>query len=100
MAFNKKTWTDRNTEYPGRRKLTKVSGEEDTYDVTRAEGTISDPGNAFNAQEMNDLEDRIEEGFNNIPSASATTNGLVRMSYGTSLPSSGVEGQIFFLLES
>ena len=61
MAFNKKTWVDRNVEHPARRKLTAVSGETDTYDVVRAEGTITEVGDAFNAETMNDLEDRIEK---------------------------------------
>ena len=61
MAFNKKTWVDRNVEHPARRKLTAVSGETDTYDVVRAEGTITEVGDAFNAETMNDLEDRIDE---------------------------------------
>lgn len=63
MAFIKKTWTDRNTQYPTRRILTAIEGETDTYDVTRAEGTISAEGDAFNAANMNDLEDRIESAF-------------------------------------
>ena len=63
MAFIKKTWTDRNTQYPTRRILTAIEGETDTYDVTRAEGTISAEGDAFNATNMNDLEDRIESAF-------------------------------------
>ena len=64
MAFNKKTWVDRNVEHPARRKLTAVSGEADTYDVVRAEGTITEVGDAFNAETMNDLEDRIETADN------------------------------------
>lgn len=61
--FTKKTWTDRNVEHPSRRKLTLVSGESDVYDVTRNEGTITNPGDAFNAGNMNDLESRIEAGL-------------------------------------
>ena len=60
MAFIKKTWVDRNVQYPGRRKLSAVSGEDSVYDVTRSEGTITDPGDAFNAENMNGLESRIE----------------------------------------
>ena len=65
MAFVKKTWTNRIVEHPSRRKLSPVSGEENTYDVIRAEGTITDPGDAFNADNMNDLENRINTAVNN-----------------------------------
>ena len=61
--FIKKTWVDRVTQYPTRRVLTAVSGEENTYDVTRAEGTITAEGDAFNATNMNDFEERIENAF-------------------------------------
>ena len=63
MAFVKKTWTDRISQYPNRRTIndgnvTKV------VTVGRDEGTITQSGDAFNASNMNDLEDRIENGIN------------------------------------
>lgn len=68
MSFNKKTWVDREAQYPVRRQLTKLSEGTDgqgrdvyTVDVTRAEGTITSQGDAFSATNMNDLEERIEE---------------------------------------
>ena len=61
--YSKKTWVDRNVEHPSRRKLSPVSGENNIYDVVRAEGTITDPGDAFNAETMNDLENRIDNGI-------------------------------------
>ncbi len=63
MAYTKKTWVDRNVQYPGRRKLSVVSGQTDVYDVVRSEGTITTPGDAFSADNMNDLEDRVATGF-------------------------------------
>lgn len=63
MAYTKKEWTDRNVQYPGRRKLSAVSGQTDVYDVVRNEGTITAAGDAFSAENMNDLEDRIDTGF-------------------------------------
>ena len=66
MAYDKKTWVNRSSEHPTRRVLTPVSGAENTYDVTRSEGTVTTEGDAFNAVNMNDLEDRIEDGFNSI----------------------------------
>ena len=66
MAYTKKTWMDRNDEHPSRRKLTPVSGEENVYDVTRSEGGVITPGDAFNAENMNDLEARISEAYTDL----------------------------------
>ena len=59
MAFVKKTWKDRISEYPNRRTIN------DGYvtkrvTVGRDEGNITEAGDPFNASNMNDLEDRIE----------------------------------------
>lgn len=58
MAFVKKVWKDRIAQYPNRRTIndgrtTKV------VTVGRDEGTITEAGDAFNAANMNDLENRI-----------------------------------------
>ena len=58
MAFVKKVWKDRQVQYPNRRTIndgrtTKV------VTVGRDEGTITEAGDAFNAANMNDLENRI-----------------------------------------
>lgn len=67
MAFNKKTWTDRLVEFAGRRKITNVSTmQAQIVDVERAEGVVSQDGSAFSAQTMNDLEQRIAEGFTGV----------------------------------
>lgn len=66
MIFEKKTWQDRLVEFAGRRMLTKVSGSSDgqmIVDVTRNEGNVSQPGDAFSAENMNDLEERISDAF-------------------------------------
>ena len=59
MAFVKKVWKDRISDFPNRRIIddgvtTRV------VTVSRSEGTITEAGDAFNATNMNDLEDRIE----------------------------------------
>lgn len=59
MAFEEKTWVDRVSEYPTRRTLTKEDGSTEIVTVTREEGTVSQEGDAFNAENMNDLEARI-----------------------------------------
>lgn len=66
MGFNLKTWVNRISEYPTRRKLTKSDGSTELVTVERAEGQVSQEGNAFSADEMNDLEKRIREGFDEL----------------------------------
>lgn len=66
MAFNKKIWKDRVAEFINRRLLTKEDGSTDLVTVARSEGTISVEGDAFNAETMNDLEDRVEAAFNEL----------------------------------
>lgn len=54
-------------EYAGRRKLTNVAtGATQTVDVTRVEGTESQAGDMFNATNMNDLENRTYNAFNDV----------------------------------
>lgn len=66
MAFSLKTWVDRISEYPTRRTLTKEDGSTELVTVTREEGTVSQEGDAFNAETMNDLETRIKEAFTDV----------------------------------
>lgn len=66
MSFTKKTWTDRISEYPTRRTLTKEDGTTETVTVTREEGTISQEGDAYSAANMNDLEQRVADGFSTL----------------------------------
>lgn len=66
MAFSLKTWVNRISEYPNRRKLTHEDGSTELVTVARAEGKISAEGNAFSAEEMNDLENRIKGGFDEV----------------------------------
>lgn len=66
MGFTKKTWKNRIAEYINRRKLTMEDGSTNLVTVARDEGTISQEGDAFNAANMNDLEDRIEAGFEEV----------------------------------
>lgn len=76
MAFKKKTWSDRMVEYAGRRKLTNVSTKQAViYDVERSEGTVSKEGDAFSSQNMNDLEQRVADGFSEVKQ---TTDGLIQ----------------------
>ena len=60
MAFVKKTWKDRISQYPNRRSITDSNGIVKTVTVGRDEGVVTEAGTPFNANEMNDLETRIE----------------------------------------
>lgn len=73
MAFNMKTWVDRITEYPTRRRLRKEDGSDELVTVSREEGQISEEGDAFSAENMNDLESRIDTAFKDV------NNSLVDM---------------------
>ena len=61
MAFVTKQWNNRVTAHPNRRTLTNVADSSDvkTYDVTRDEGTVTQEGDALNADALNNLETRI-----------------------------------------
>ena len=61
MGFEKKEWKDRITEYPTRRNLVKEGGTTETVTVERNEGSVSQEGDAFSAENMNGLEQRIED---------------------------------------
>lgn len=64
--FTPKEWKARLVEFAGRRLLRNVAnGESTTYDVSRSEGQVSQEGDAFNTKNMNDLEQRIANGFAN-----------------------------------
>lgn len=75
MGFTKKTWKNRIAEYINRRRLTMEDGSTNLVTVARDEGTISQEGDAFNAANMNDLEDRIEAGFDEVNRSLTTENG-------------------------
>lgn len=65
MSYKQKTWTDRVSESPNRRTLT-IESQTDAAivaTVQRTEGEISKEGDAFNAENMNDLESRIAAGL-------------------------------------
>ena len=63
MAFVKKTWKDRVSEYINRRTIIHDDGTREIVSVERNEGTISQEGDAFSAENMNDLEKRVFEAF-------------------------------------
>jgi len=66
MSFVKRLWKDRVSQYPNRRAIYDGSFSK-SVTVSRDEGNITEPGDPFNAENMNDLEDRIEAGLAEKP---------------------------------
>ena len=60
MAFIKKIWKNRQSEYPNRRKLL-ATGTENEFEVVRSEGMVIEEGDLLDAANLNDLETRIEK---------------------------------------
>lgn len=67
--FEQKEWKDRVTEYPTRRNLVKEGGDTETVTVERNEGNVSQEGDAFSAENMNGLEQRISDAFGECPTS-------------------------------
>lgn len=63
--FNMRAWRNRVTQFPTRRKITieSQSATQITGAITRDEGTIIDEGDALDATNLNDLEERINTAF-------------------------------------
>lgn len=72
MEYRPRTWKDRAAQWLGRRELIPIEGH--IYDVKRAEGMESEPGDAWSADNMNDMENRIKEGFNNYSEVTPKMN--------------------------
>lgn len=92
MGYQKKTWKDRISQYPNRRIITDENGMAKTVTVSRAEGTVTQEGDPFNATLMNDLENRISNAF-----SQGGGGGSASILYGTTAPSSsqGENGNLY-----
>ncbi len=105
ISFGKYIWENRIAQYPNRRKLTKVDGSDNLYDVERYDEPNVE-GTPFSAETMNGLEDRIGDIKVNIDSATADKDGLmnssdkkkldgINISSGSEAPSGGNNGDIY-----
>lgn len=72
MGFEKKEWKDRVSEYPNRRTLTKADGSTEDVYVSRNEGVVAEEGDAFSADNMNGLEERVGEALSVLSAADGT----------------------------
>lgn len=75
MSFSIKTWMNRISEFPNRRRLDST-GIENTYDVVRSEGDVTAEGDKVDAPTMNDLENRIAAAFEDTASATHVHGNL------------------------
>ena len=66
---------DRIVEHPGRVMLTPVSGEENTYDMTRAEGTVTQEGTELNAENLTAAFGLVTEDYTGTVTYDAGTIG-------------------------
>lgn len=74
MAF-----IDRIVDYPGRVVLTPVTGETNTYDMTRAEGLVTVEGTLLNAANLNQqtqLDPTVESAYTAAGAGSDTNNPM------------------------
>lgn len=63
-AYVSKTWKNTVAQYPNRRTITDISNNTSTtVDVVRSIGTVSQEGDAWNADNMNGMESRINSAF-------------------------------------
>lgn len=67
---------DRVVQFPGRVTMTPVSGQPNTYDMARAEGTVTEEGTPFNADTFNDIANTIHAFGTCTSSASAATKDV------------------------
>lgn len=84
MAYVKKLWKDTIAEFPNRRVLKNTADNTtQTVTVTRSVGTVSQEGDAWNASNMNGMEQRIADAFDRcleIVSFDASTGTLTTRS--------------------
>ena len=86
----KKVWKNRITEFPTRRTLTKEDGSSEIVTVTRNEGTVSEEGDAFDADTMNNLEERIDAGFTEVNRKLSNVQSIEKIEIANGKISSGV----------
>lgn len=82
MAYVPTTFVDRSVEFPNRRKFTAVSGQADTFDIARAEGTVFAEGTKPDAANLNAEFEKIKTETDSInTSLTAPTVGMFIYDY-------------------
>ncbi|MEG0854695.1 MAG: hypothetical protein RSF82_12520 [Angelakisella sp.] len=65
MSYSKKTWTNRQSEYPNRRRLT-ATGTAEVYEVAREEGLVVEEGDPFDQASIGELDNRVSGAFGEL----------------------------------
>lgn len=78
MSYSKKTWTNRTSEYPNRYQMTSMNGNIADVAIVPKEGAITNEGDRFDADTMNNLETRIDNEFSSVESSMATQDTTLR----------------------
>lgn len=87
-SFVSKEWKDIQCQYPNRYKAVKEDSSEENLTMFNNFGLITESGDVFDAATMNNLEDRIDTGF----------DGVMESLSGTTIPSGslGKDGDLYF----
>lgn len=89
-TYVSKVWKDLQAEYPTRYTLLKSDQSQEVVTIQNNFGTITESGDVFDKQTMEDLESRINAGFMSVEDITA----------GTTDPTGGKNGDIYFKTET
>lgn len=89
-TYVSKVWKDLQAEYPTRYTLLKSDQSQEVVTIQNNFGNITESGDVFDKQTMEDLESRINAGFQSVEEITA----------GTVDPSGGKNGDIYFKTET
>lgn len=89
-TYVSKVWKDLDAEYPTRYTLLKSDQSSEVVTIQNNFGTITESGDVFDKQTMEDLEGRINAGFQSVEEITA----------GTTDPTGGKNGDIYFKTET
>ena len=89
-TYVSKVWKDLQAEYPTRYTLLKADQSQEVVTIQNNFGTITESGDVFDKQTMEDLEGRINAGFQSVEEITA----------GTTDPTGGKNGDIYFKTET
>lgn len=78
MSYSKKIWINRTSEYPNRYQMTSMNGNIADVAIVPKEGNITNEGDRFDAETMNDMENRIASAFLATDNALSTQNTILR----------------------
>lgn len=90
QRFVSKVWEDMQAEYPTRYTVTKTDLSQEVVTMSENFGNVSVQGDIFDKQTMENLESRIDAGFDTVEDITS----------GTSDPSGGKNGDIYFKTEA